>query len=139
MPERFAEITSPEEFVRLRTSEDPQEYERASWAEMPLETWLELIRRYPDMRFWAAHNKTVPAVILMALAEDPDWRVRHRVASKRKASAALLERLAGDENESVRMVVAGHRNTPDHVLARLVDDPWEKIRVRVRERLGVGH
>jgi hypothetical protein len=139
MLDRFPEITSAKEFVRLRTSEDPREYERAAWAEMPLAVWWELIEQYPAMRFWAAHNKTVPAEILMTLADDPDWQVRHMAATKKKASPELLEQLAGDENESVRMVVAGHLNTPEHVLVRLLDDPWEKIRVRVQERLGAGH
>ncbi len=53
-------INSADDFVRLRCSEDRNEYERAAWDEAPLEVWLDVIERFPDMRFWVACNKTVP-------------------------------------------------------------------------------
>jgi hypothetical protein len=36
-------ITSVEDFVRLRSSSDPAEYDRAAQAEMPMPVWEELI------------------------------------------------------------------------------------------------
>jgi Leucine rich repeat variant len=129
-------MSSAEEFVRLRFSSDPAEYERAAHASAPVEVWRDVVERYPDARFWVAQNKTVPIEILETLAGDDDARVRVMVAHKRKAPAWLLERLAGDGNEMVRMAVARHRNTPPDVLRSLRADPWEAIRNTIDERLG---
>ncbi|MEU6678552.1 hypothetical protein [Streptomyces sp. NPDC046925] len=135
MTDRFPEITSVEEFIRLRESEDPAEYERSAWAAMPLSVWWELVRDHPGMRFWAAHNRTVPAEIVAELIKDPDWRVRHRVASKRKCPPELLERLVDDPDDAVRRLVAGHPHSPRSAVARLVDDPWPVIAQEARARL----
>ncbi|MEV7449663.1 hypothetical protein ACFY2D_10760 [Streptomyces nigra] len=135
MADRFPEITSVEEFVRLRESTDPAEYERSAWAAMPLPVWWSLLRERPDMNFWAAHNRTAPPEILAALIEDPDWRVRVRVAGRRDCPPALLDRLAGDPHDSVRRSVAGHPNSPRSALARLLDDEWPVIAQEARARL----
>ncbi|MES5820642.1 hypothetical protein [Streptomyces sp. RG80] len=135
MVERFPEITSVAEFIRLRESEDPAEYRRSAWAAMALPLWWDLVRNHPDMRFWAAHNKTVPTEILAELVKDPDWRVRDRVAGKRRCPPELLERLVDDPHDAVRRVVAGHRHSPRWVVARLVDDPWPVIAQEARARL----
>lgn len=75
-------IETPEEFRRLRESENPEEYRRASHDVAPVEVWLEVIRRWPDMRFWVAQNKTVPVSVLEVLADDPDETVRDMVLRK---------------------------------------------------------
>jgi hypothetical protein len=124
MRRQSPEIGSASEFARLRVSADPLEYERAARALIPADAWLELIREYPEMRFWAAHNKTVPVEILATLAGDPDPRVRRLVAMKRKATPEVLYRLAGDQHEGVRMAVAWNRRTPREVLIRLREDSW---------------
>lgn len=128
-------IESAAEFVALRTSENPDQYHRAAHEEAPLEVWLDVIRQYPEMREWVAHNKTVPMEVLRLLASDPDWRVRHMVAMKNKADADILDRLAGDEDESIRMRVARHRNASSETLRRLLDDPWDQVREKAAERL----
>ncbi|MEV5960989.1 hypothetical protein AB0L70_04455 [Kribbella sp. NPDC051952] len=128
-------IESADEFVRVRFSDDPEEYGRAARGSASLEVWLDVIERYPDARFWVAHNKTVPLEILERLVADPDWRVRSMVASKRKATPEILARLADDEHDSVRLTVAYHRNTSEQTLLQMVDDPWEDIRAKVDERL----
>ncbi|MFE4722224.1 hypothetical protein ACFRLW_38700, partial [Streptomyces sp. NPDC056728] len=120
MANRFSEITSVEEFIRLRDSEDPEEYNRSAWATLPLPVWWDLVRDHPDMRFWAAHNRTVPSEILAELIKDPDWRVRDRVASKRRCPPELLERLADDPHDAVWRLVAGHPHSPRSAVARLV-------------------
>ena len=43
-------INSAEEFVRLRSSELPEEYWRAAHEEVPDAVWLDVIARFPDMR-----------------------------------------------------------------------------------------
>src|SRR5262249_30672705 len=87
-------IESAEEFVRLRTSERPEDYLRAAREPASSEVWDAVIDDHPDMRFWVAQNKTVPHSVLERLAVDPDSRVRWMVARKRKAGAALLAALA---------------------------------------------
>jgi len=76
-------IESAEEFVRLRTSEDPADYNRAAHDGAAEATWRAIIDQYPDMRFWVAQNKTVPLTILEVLRHDEDERVVHMVRMKR--------------------------------------------------------
>ena len=124
-------ITTAEEFVELRTADDP----RASYDDAPIEVWHDVIERYPDMHHWVAYNKTVPIEILEVLAGSTDARVRLMVAMKRKATPTILERLATDEDDSVRAAVARHRATPRAVLEALLDDEWDEVRDLARERL----
>ncbi|WP_055590818.1 hypothetical protein [Peterkaempfera griseoplana] len=135
MPDRFPEITSVEEFIRLRLSEDPAEYDRSAWAAMPLPVWWELVRNHPEMRFWAAHNRTAPVEILAELIRDADWRVRSRVLSKNAGPPELLEQSVDDPHDAVRHTVAAHRNSPRTAVARLVNDPWPVIAEQARARL----
>ena len=135
MPDRFSEITSAEEFRRLRLSEDPLENDRSAWATMPLTVWRQLVHEYPDMRVWTAHNRSCPPEILTELAADADWRVRARVLSRRSCPPELLERLATDPHDAVRNLVATHRSSPRAAVAHLVDDPWPAIAEAARARL----
>ena len=75
-------IASAEEFVRLRTSDDPADYNRAARDEASEGTWREMIERFPAMRFWVAQNKTAPLGVLEVLRHDPDENARHMVTSK---------------------------------------------------------
>ncbi|MFL9658466.1 hypothetical protein ACJ7VE_32665 [Streptomyces sp. PB17] len=135
MTDRFPEITSVEDFIRLRESEDPAEYNRSAWAAMPLSVWWDLVRNRPDMRVWAAHNRTAPSEILAELIKDPDWRVRDRVASKRNCPPELLERLVDDPHDAVRRLVANHPHSLWPAVAGLVDDPWPVTAQEARARL----
>jgi len=58
----MSNIESAQEFYRLRTSEVESEYTRAAEAAASIDVWMEVIRLYPDMRQWVAHNKTVQLV-----------------------------------------------------------------------------
>lgn len=75
-------INSAEEFVRLRLSDNMEEYLKAAWDEAPFEVWLQVIETYPEMREWVAHNKSIPIEIKEILADDADERVRFNVATK---------------------------------------------------------
>lgn len=121
---RYSEamITSAAEFVRLRCSERPEDYQRAAHEEASEAVWLEVVSRHPDMRSWVAHNKTVPLSILKLLATDDDPDVRAAVATKRKLDAELFERLARDTEDSVRRRVANNAKAPRHVLEELSRD-----------------
>ena len=82
-------IDSAAEFVRLRTSENADEYHRAAHEAASAETWLAIIDRYPDMRVWVAQNKTVPLDILGLLRHDPDERVRSMVRAKDRGAVRI--------------------------------------------------
>jgi leucine rich repeat (LRR) protein len=131
-------ITSADEFVRLRTSDDPDEYLRAANDDAPLEVWLALLAEHREMRFWVAHNKTVPPEVLEQLADDDDARVREMVARKHRTSEAVLARLARDPSVGVRLAVAGNRNTPRDALVELETDSWPAVAELAARRLGHG-
>jgi hypothetical protein len=76
LPFRTVMIESPEEFRRLRESDDPEEYRRAAHDEASVDVWLEVIRR-------GAQNKTAPVPVLDILVDDPDENVRGLVLRKR--------------------------------------------------------
>ena len=128
-------ITSANEFIRLRTSELKQEYDRAASDEAPLDVWWELVRDHPDMKVWVVHNKTVPLEILDALSTDEDTAVRDAVARKRKASFEILERLAHDPDSGVRYAVACNKKTPPSILKMLLSDQWDVVAAKARARL----
>ncbi|XAS74012.1 HEAT repeat domain-containing protein [Micrococcaceae bacterium Sec5.1] len=128
-------IQSAAEFVRLRSSEDPAEYHRAAHEEADVSVWLDVIDKYPDMRFWVAHNKTVPLEILELLASDPDVRVRSFVATKRKINIDLLQKLALDEDDTVRAAVTRHRRATTELIESLLDDESWFVRDAANEAL----
>ncbi len=131
-------LGSAEEFVRLRLSHVPEDYQRAAHEEAPIAVWLDVIARFPEMREWVAHNKTVPLEILEILAGDGNASVRATVANKRKLSAALFEALSRDGDEGVRHRLAFNKKTPTSVLERLASDPVDLVRETALKRLGTG-
>jgi hypothetical protein len=128
-------IASAEEFKRLRESEIPEEYEVAAHGEADEDVWMEVIERFPDLRKWVAHNKTVPLPILEILSVDPDVHVRQMVAVKRKLSSELFQRLAKDPCEAVRSSIAGNAKVPREILLQLADDESKWIREAVERHL----
>ena len=105
-------INSAEEFVALRTSETPEEYLRAATEPAPIDVWLQIIARFPEMKTWVVHNKTVPIEILEILARDSDPSVRFWVATKNKLTPELFALLANDEDIGVRQRIACNKNLP---------------------------
>lgn len=128
-------IESAEEFVRLRCSTEPSEYQRAAWEAASEEVWLEVIHAFPHMKFWVAHNKRLPETILRLLATVPEEKVRSMIAMKRASPPDVLEHLAQDESSSVRHSVTMNAKTPAYLLKELMADEEEFIRAAARERL----
>ena len=108
MPQ-LPDITTADEFIRLRTSDNRLDNERSEWAAMPSPVWQELLSEHPEMKFWLAHNRTTPPEILAELARDADWRVRHRVAQKNACPPELRELLSHDEHDAVRSAATRRR------------------------------
>jgi hypothetical protein len=130
-------ITSAEEFVVLRTSEDPNEYHRAAHESASIEIWKDVIARFPDMREWVVHNKTVPVEILEMLATDPDNRVRSAVLRKNKITPAMLDILSRDADEDIRARVARHPRTRPETVEALLCDPSHWVRSSIAARFGL--
>ena len=128
-------IESAEEFVVLRTSEDPAAYHRAGHEEAEVAVWHDVIDKHPDMREWVAYNKSVPLEILEILASDPNVRVRWGVVMKRKIGIDLLQKLALDEDETVRSRVARHRRATTELLESLRNDESSLVRQAAEEAL----
>lgn len=128
-------IESAEQFRLLRESELAVEYDRARQDEAPLEVWLDIIERMPDMRFWVAYNKTVPISVLECLADDIDPRVREMVARKRKIPESLQIKLATDSDSAVRCALATNAKLSPLSLAILADDLDEMVTVVLQKRL----
>ena len=126
-------IKTAEEFVRLRSSDHLDEYQRANNEPATEATWRQVIAHYPEMIFWVAQNKTVPHGILELLVSHPDPRIRCAIARKRKLTKELFERLAADEDESVRMTVALNKKVPTKVLADLINDNSSLVRDAARK------
>lgn len=128
-------ISSAEEFVRLRTSDLPDEYSIAAEDEAPTTVWFDVISRFPEMREWVVHNKTVPIEILEVLARDDSASVRATVADKRKLSPELFDLLARDDDELVRLRLAYNKKAPMHVLEQLSVDASTLVRTTAMKRL----
>jgi hypothetical protein len=128
-------IQSADEFVRLRRSEDPTDCQRAANDEAPVDVWLAIVQRFPDLREWVAHNKTVPLSVLEQLATDHNPSVRATVASKRKLSLELQMLLANDQDSSVRERLACNVKCEAKVLRGLATDPEAFVREAATKRL----
>ncbi len=129
-------ISSSTEFYRLRESENPEDYHRAAHDEAPIEIWMEVIEQRPDMRFWAAQNKTIPVPVLEILASDDDVRVRDMVARKRKITELIALKLADDPDETVRAALAINRKLPPLALAKLRYDQSPLVLAALEKQLG---
>ncbi len=128
-------INSAEEFVQLRTSEDPACYDRATKEEASTATWRDVIELYPEMRRWVAHNKKLPNEIIEILARDCSPDVRGVIARKRKTPPSLLLQMAMDKDENVRLAVACNPKSSKDVLNVLIRDKWDEVRVAAERRL----
>ena len=115
-------ISSPEEFIRLRSSDDPTEYRRAVEDGAPESVWLHIIELYPTQRRNVALNRKLPESVQWRLVRDESPLVRFEIAMRRQLTAEMLEVLANDPDETVRTRVCYNAHTPRKVLQRLARD-----------------
>ena len=127
-------ITSAEEFIKLRTSEIPEEYHRSAHEGAADEVWLTLINDYPDMLKWVAHNKTISDEIIRELFKTNDLEVKYVLAQKRKTPQDVLAQLCKDLDEGIRLRVALHPKLSDELYSVLENDEWEQVRDAIKER-----
>lgn len=96
-------IKTAKEFKQLRSSKNLDEQRRAAVEEASIETWKEIIAKYPELKEWVIYNKTVPIEILSQLSNDSNPDVRSEVARKRKINAEIFNRLKNDTDENVKL------------------------------------
>lgn len=129
-------IDDAKEWIRLRRSEEREEYMRSAVEEVPLDVWKQIYELAPDLRCFIAYSKTSPHEMLEILARDDDWRVRNAAANRADARPELLRQLARDPDEGVRVRVCWNPSTPKDVLEYLAATEWfEPNLERVKERL----
>ena len=128
-------IRTADEFIRLRTSEIKEEYDRASNDTADISTWTEIIQKYPDYKQWVVHNKTVPIEILEILTLDSDPNVRSAVARKRKINDQIFGTLSKDKDENVRYALMCNTALDETKLKQIktIDSDW--LTRQLRERL----
>lgn len=98
-------INTAEEFNKLRSSKNLDEQHRAGVEEASIDTWKEVIIKYPELKQWVIYNKTIPIEILNQLSKDPNPEIRSEVARKRKIDSEIFNRLKVDEDENVKLAL----------------------------------
>lgn len=104
-------------------------------SDWPLEVWQVLIRHFPDLRYWAAHQPHCPEAIIRALAAGADWRSRFRVAERRDLPTDLFEVLARDRDEAIRRAISCNQKAPLSLVEVLSHDPVESVARVARSHL----
>ena len=127
-------IETAQEFVRLRESDNLEEYNRAGHDCADIATWYEVIEKYPDFKKWVIHNKTVPVEILEVLAKDSDPNVRGEVA--RKINDAIIFLLAVDASAEVRYALMCNTkiSIAKKKLINTEDSKWLRAQMKEEER-----
>ena len=128
-------ISSAAEFIKLRISDNSEEYRRTVSEEISEAVCIELIEKHPEMKIWVIGNKTVPLSILNILSNDNDSNIRFSIALKRKLSHELFEKLSMDNDESVRQCIASNKKTPIDILEKLALDVEDMVKEVAIERL----
>src|SRR5690606_13372932 len=128
-------ITSPEEFKKLRLSENIEEQRRSALEPAELQTWFGVIEKYPDLKEWVAHNKTIPLEILENLATDEDEKVKCVVARKRKINQKIFDLLNSDKNEAVRHALICNTKLPIERKKQIKVDDSDWLKEELNERI----
>lgn len=89
-----------------------------------------------EVRLAIAGASRTPAAVLDQLADDPDDRVRERLADRAELSTHWRDRLSLDAAASVRLAVAKSRRAPPAQLLRLAEDEHPQVREAAKRRVG---
>lgn len=132
-------IESTEEFIKLCSSQVPEEINKTLSDNAELKTWIEVINMYPERRIDVAQNRTIPEEIMRTLACCDDSTVRSLIAQKRRLPPDLFPLLARDQDETVRRAIAANQKTPIEIVKELTEDTIESVasvaEYNLRERL----
>lgn len=116
-------IETADEFARLRNSDQIDEQTRATHDSADINVWLDVINKFPDLKTWIIHNKTIQIEILELLSTDKNSEVRSAVARKRKINDKIFQALSADHDENVRFALICNTNlSVDKIKTIKVDD-----------------
>jgi hypothetical protein len=128
-------IQSAEEFAKLRQSEISEEQFRASHDPAEISVWIEVIEKFPELKIWVIHNKTIQIEILEMLGKDPDSNIRSSVARKRKINTDIFNLLSIDKDENVRFALISNASLTADQLKQIKVDDSHWLAQSVKERL----
>lgn len=128
-------IKSADDLVHFYTGGGTQEeFQKARWAELPVDIWLDLIARFPEHRLIVHDQKRVPVEVLEALADDPSVQVREAVSGKKHLPLHLYEKFAKDPHPEVRGGIAAKIDRAPWLRERLANDPSYWVRRIVQRK-----
>ena len=131
-------IKSPEEFRKLRLSDNLEEQSRSVLEPAELQTWFKVIEKYPDLKKWVAHNKTIQIEVLEHLAKDKDVGVRCVVARKRKINHQIFDSLKADKDETVRHALICNTKLPIDLKKQIKVDDSEWLKEELNGKIKTG-
>lgn len=120
-------IRSADEFIKLCSSQDPEEINRTLSDDAAIETWVEVIKKYQERRIDVAQNRTIPYEVMRVLASCDDPTARSLIAEKRRLAPDLFPLLARDRDETVRRTIAANQKTPLELVKILTTDSVESV------------
>jgi hypothetical protein len=122
-------IKNSAEFISLRSSEIPDEYNRAATEEAPLDVWMDIIENYPDMKVWVARNRSIPKEIIDVLSRDINPIVRDAISSKYPLDFDIYLLLSKDPDNGIRARLTYNKKIPTSILKEIAEnDPDEFVR-----------
>lgn len=128
-------ITSAQEFIRLRESDDLTEQNRATLEYADIDIWMEVIEKYPDFKNWVIHNKEIQVEILEFLSNDANPDIRSAVARKRKINKTIKDKLSKDLDENVRFALLSNTKLSIDELKQINVENSIWLREKLEERL----
>ncbi|WP_406684362.1 hypothetical protein N1F78_01125 [Seonamhaeicola sp. MEBiC1930] len=131
-------ISSAEEFKRLRTSENLEEQERSASESADIGVWHEVIQKFPELKEWVVHNKTIQIEILEYLASDKDEKVRYAIARKRKINNRIFDMLKSDIDKSVRHALICNTKLTSDLKRNIKTDDSDWLKKALKEKIKTG-
>ena len=128
-------INTTSEFIKLRNSDIPAEYNRTGIEEAPIDVWMELIENHPDMKVWVARNKSIPMEIINILSLDNDPVIRDAISSKYPLDIEIYQLFSKDADEGIRAKLTYNKGLPLFILKDMAkNDPSEFVRTEAKSR-----
>lgn len=120
-------IGSVQEFARLCTSDNEEDFMRAMTDVAPTFIWEEVIRKRPELAEYVAQAQNLPDTVFETIALFAPWRARYLVAMQERTPAYVLAKLAKDGDSRVQKAAVANELTPLKVIAELREDANEEI------------
>ena len=128
-------ISSAEEFKKLRTSKSVEEQRLSTLESADIKVWYDVIQKFPDLKEWVIHNKTIQIEILEYLATDEDQKIRYAIAKKRKINKKIFDLLKTDSDETVRHALISNNGLTMELKQEIKVEDSEWLRSQLVEKI----